>query len=181
MKHTCKNGCEVTIFEPNTEHEAIFEMLVRLSDESDYLPFSSEDFGIGSEQLKNYIDYLNRAENSIFLAAAVKTSDSEHAIVGFAYLEGGRRIRTHHCANLGIGILQAYHRLGIGSALMTELIRYALESESIAKIELQTGKENHAAIALYKKHDFYVEGVSKRALYINDRFYDYVHMGRLID
>lgn len=176
MRHCCKNNIEIEISKPTSGFYGILKMIEQLSDESDNLPFTSEDLGVRSEGLMNYIEQLNTADNSIFL-----TAFHEWHPVGFAYLEGGKRQRTHHCANLGIGVLQKYSNLGIGKLLIDELLAYARGSESIAKIELQVRKDNQAAIRLYKKSGFEVEGISKRALFINDRFYDYIHMGQIID
>ncbi len=176
MIYQCKNEMEVEICTPMSGYYQILKMIEQLSDESENLPFTSEDFGIKSEQLKAYIERLNDSENSTFLVARLNQQP-----IGFGYLEGGKRQRTHHCANLGIGVLKEYSNLGIGKAIMSELIRYATESESIAKIELQVRKDNANAIKLYKDTGFEVEGISRRSLFVNGEFYDYINMGKIID
>lgn len=172
----CNNGKKIEIARPSGAYEQILGMIVRLSDESDNLPFTSEDFGITAGHLQSYIESLNERDNSIFLVAR-----DEGSVVGFAYLEGGRRARTHHCANLGIGILKTYQGIGIGQALVEQLITYAQGTESIAKIDLQVRKDNVRAVNLYKKFGFAVEGVNRRALFIENSFYDYIMMGKIID
>lgn len=175
MIYSCKN-ISVDIAMPQFAFDEILRMIEKLSDESDNLPFNSEDIGIDVVDLRKFIERLNLADNSIFLVAM-----HESEPVGFGYLEGGRRARTHHCTNLGIGVLLEYSGCGIGKAIMTALIDYARGTESIAKIELQVRKENQRAIKLYKSCGFEVEGISKRSLFIDGEFYDYVHMGMLID
>ena len=44
MKYILKNGKEITIRRPGDEHEEIFSLIRKLSDESDNFPFTSEDF-----------------------------------------------------------------------------------------------------------------------------------------
>ncbi len=101
--------------------------------------------------------------------------------MGFGYLEGGKRERTYHSTNLGLGVLEDFSNQGIGSKILKSMLQYAQESESIAKIDLQVRRDNAAAIKLYKKYGFEAEGVNKRALFIEGRFYDYINMGMLID
>ncbi|MDO4711901.1 MAG: GNAT family protein [Peptostreptococcaceae bacterium] len=174
--HQCKNSIRIEISTPTSGFYGILKMIEKLSDESDDLPFTSEDIGVRAEHLKHYIERLNAMDNSIFLIA--KHGDSP---IGFGYLEGGKRQRTHHCANLGLGVLHEYSNIGIGQAVVEQLLSYARSSDSIAKIDLQVLKDNQKAIRLYKKSGFEVEGISRRALFIKDRFYDYIHMGQIID
>lgn len=171
-----ENKINLEICKPDLEKDRIVELIKRLSDESDNLPFTSEDFAIGEENFNSYIKMLNESDNSIFFVAKVSGE-----LVGFGYLEGGRRARTFHCTNLGMGVLKEYNNLGIGTKILTSLVEYASGTECIAKIDLQVKKENKSAINIYKKSGFEVEGVSRRALFIDGEFYDYLNMGKLID
>lgn len=176
MEHILKNGNSVIIRKPNKEFKEISSLIVCLSDESDNFPFSSEDFNISPENIGKYIEYLNTRPNSIFYLAQI-----EDEIVGIAYLEGGKRDRTFHCTNLGIGVLKKYNNIGIGSVLTKSLIEYAHQGEYIAKIDLQVRSDNKSAVLVYKKCGFTVEGKSSRALFIDGEFYDYINMGMIID
>lgn len=176
MTYKCKNNIKVEIRTPKSRYYQILKMIEKLSDESDNLPFTSEDFGVKSENLKTYIEQMNNEPHSIFL---VVEHDGEP--IGFGYLEGGRRERTYHCVNLGMGVLEAYSNQGIGRAILIELIRYAMESDCIAKIDLQVRKDNRRAINIYKGSGFEVEGINRRALFINGEFYDYLNMGKIIE
>lgn len=176
MKYILKNGKEISIRRPADEHEEIFSLIKILSDESDNFPFTSEDFGLDSRNIGAFADYLNSRENSVFYIA-----EADSRIVGLGYLEGGKRARTAHCVNLGIGVLDEFSNKGIGTAILKELIRFASEGEYIAKIDLQVKSDNTKAIALYKKCGFVPEGKTSRALFIDGEFYDYLNMGLIID
>lgn len=176
MEHILKNGNSVIIRKPDKEFKEISSLIACLSDESDNFPFSSDDFNISPEHIGKYIEYLNSRPNSIFYLAQI-----EDEIVGIAYLEGGKRERTFHCTNLGIGVLQKYNNMGIGSILTESLIDYAYQGEHIAKVDLQVRSDNKSAIAVYKKCGFTFEGKSSRALFIDGEFYDYINMGKIID
>lgn len=176
MKYILKNGKEISIRRPVDENEEIFSLIKILSDESDNFPFTSEDFGLDSRNIGAFADYLNSRENSVFYIA-----EADSRIVGLGYLEGGKRARTAHCVNLGIGVLDEFSNKGIGTAILKELIRFASEGEYIAKIDLQVKSDNIKAIALYKKCGFVPEGKTSRALFIDGEFYDYLNMGLIID
>lgn len=176
MKYILKNGKEISIRRPVDENEEIFSLIKILSDESDNFPFTSEDFGLDSRNIGAFADYLNSRENSVFYIA-----EADSRIVGLGYLEGGKRARTAHCVNLGIGVLDEFSNKGIGNAILKELIRFASEGEYIAKIDLQVKSDNTKAIALYKKCGFVPEGKTSRALFIDGEFYDYLNMGLIID
>lgn len=166
----------ISIGKPQSGFYKILKLVEQVADESGELPFTSADIGIGAESLKNYIKALNDSPNSIYLVAYKGENP-----VGFGYLEGGKRERTYHSTNLGLGVLEDFSNQGIGSKILKSMIQYAQESESIAKIDLQVRRDNAAAIKLYKKYGFEAEGVNKRALFIEGRFYDYINMGMLID
>ena len=42
-------------------------------------------------------------------------------------------------------------------------------------------EDNHAAVALYKKAGFEIEGRIKRAMKVDGIYYDFLYMGKLID
>lgn len=167
---------ELNIYKPSNRFDEIAEVLKDIADESSQFSFTSDDLDISNDFVKSFSSALNNIENSIFVIG-----EYEGKIVGFAYLEGGKRQRTFHCANLGIGILKNYRGKKFGDSLLKFLIDYAKSTDYIAKINLQVIKENSSAIKLYKNNGFIVEGISKRELFFEDKFYDYVNMGLLID
>ena len=167
---------DVSIKKPLAGYDEILLLMGKIADETNALPFTSKDMGININSMKKYIQALNKEPNAVYLAAYQGAKP-----VGFGYLEGGKRARTYHAATLGIGVLEAFSDRGIGSRLLAEIISVAYASENIAKIDLQVRKDNLKAIRLYKKFGFEVEGMSKRALFINGEFFDYINMGKIID
>ena len=170
------NNTQIHIEKATSNYYKILKLIEAIADESNSLPFTSSDMYIKAEGLKNYIELLNAMDNSIYLLAL----DGEKP-VAFGYLEGGRRERTHHICNLGLGVLEAYQNQGIGRAIIGQLLAYAENSESIAKIDLQVRRDKLGAIKLYKELGFEVEGINKKALFVDGQFYDYINMGKTID
>ena len=154
----------------------ILSILKKIADESNEFTFTSEDLGMDKNMFGEYIEKFFLYENSIFLIARYKDE-----LAGFAYLEGGKRARTFHSASLGIGILKKFRGIGIGKLLIKELLDFATNSRYIAKIDLQVKLDNKVAINLYKSFGFNIEGINKRAIYINGRFIDYANMGLIVD
>ncbi len=150
-------------------------LIEKLSDESNFYPFTSSDYNVSDESQRLFIQRLNNEKNSYICGAYFKDD-----IVGVVYLYGGNRIRNYHSTTLGIGVLKSHTNLGIGKKLMQEAIDYAYNSDVIGKINVQVIKENIRAISFYKKNGFEVEGVEKRSLFIDGIFYDAINMGLII-
>lgn len=176
MDYILKNNEILTILEPLEKANEILKLMKVLSIESDNFPFTSEDVALDANQINNFINYLSKMENSIFVVGIIQGK-----IIALGYLEGGRRSRTFHSCNLGIGVLQNYQELGIGNEIMNYLLKFASEGEYIAKINLQVRVDNKKAIAMYKKHGFILEGKESRAMFIDGNFYDYLNMGYLVN
>jgi len=176
MRYILGDGHNLEIRKPIGEDEAVFRLIETLSDESNNFPFSSDDFGLTALNIGEYISYLNSRENSVFYIAKL-----DNEIVGLGYIEGGKRTRTSHCSNLGLGVLARYNSLGIGSMITKSLVEYARNGEVVAKIDLQVRTDNRRAINVYKKCGFLLEGKSTRALFIDGEFYDYINMGLIVD
>jgi putative acetyltransferase len=64
---------------------------------------------------------------------------------------------TRHVASLGMAVDPDWRGRGVGSALMTEVIRWAREM-GVEKLALSVYPHNEAALALYRKFGFKEEG-----------------------
>ncbi len=84
-----------------------------------------------------------------------------------------------HAASLGMGVLKEYRGRGIGDALLTAVTEAAL-AFGFTRLELEVFSNNSAAIGLYEKHGFEVEGLKRRARFIDGEYYDIQVMARLV-
>jgi L-phenylalanine/L-methionine N-acetyltransferase len=96
------------------------------------------------------------------------------ALIGF-----GRHVRRRHAASLGITVHDAWHRRGIGAALMREALALADDWLQYNRIELTVFADNAAAIALYQRFGFEIEGTHKGFAFRNGVFVDALAMARL--
>lgn len=85
-----------------------------------------------------------------------------------------------HSGELGMGVLCSYRGQGIGHALILSTIRRAKEI-GLKRIELRVRQGNKAAMALYQKVGFEVEGVKKRGARLSGVYEDIYCMGLLLE
>ena len=100
--------------------------------------------------------------------------------VGMAYLVGGKFEKSKHVGFLGISILRGFRRIGIGTAMMNYIIEWAEKQEELEKVSLTVFSTNKAAINLYRKFGFKVEGISKKQYKIEGRYIDEITMGKFL-
>jgi putative acetyltransferase len=101
-------------------------------------------------------------------------------VVGSAGLHpAGSSLRRRHVMMLGVSIAREAQGRGVGKALMAALCDYADRWAGVLRIELCVYTGNEAAIALYRRFGFQIEG-THRAYALRDGRYADVHaMARL--
>jgi L-phenylalanine/L-methionine N-acetyltransferase len=83
-------------------------------------------------------------------------------VVGNAGLHPiGAHLRRRHVMHLGIAVAPAAQRQGVGTALMAALCDYADRWAGVLRLELNVYTDNTAAIALYRKFGFEIEGTHR--------------------
>ena len=176
-KIVLKNGKEIIIRKANiNDVEKMVQYKTFISLESDFLTFGENEIEINTEKEQQGIESINNKNNSIMTVALL---DGE--IVGSIVFRGGERIRVKHVGEMGVTIRKPYWGLGIGSFLLKSLIEWTKETGIIKKINLRVRADNENAIKLYEKFDFKKEGILTRDIYINEKFYNSISMGLLIN
>jgi L-phenylalanine/L-methionine N-acetyltransferase len=101
-------------------------------------------------------------------------------VVGTAGLHPvGNQLRRRHALMLGISVMPQAQRRGVGSALMAAMCDYADRWAGALRIELTVYADNHAAIALYRKFGFEVEGTHRAYALRDGAYVDALAMARL--
>ena len=90
-----------------------------------------------------------------------------------------QRVRRRHVATFGIGVDPRYHGKGVGSRLMQAMIDLCDNWAAIERIELTVFTDNPAAMALYRKFGFEIEGTSRAYAMRDGVLVDAYHMARL--
>lgn len=100
-------------------------------------------------------------------------------IVGSAGLfPPGTVLRRRHVMSLGISVATEAQRQGVGTALMAALCDYADRWLGTLRIELTVFADNSAALRLYRKFGFQIEGTLKGYAMRDGLFVDAIAMAR---
>ena len=101
-------------------------------------------------------------------------------LVGQLGLEALQSLRRRHVATLGMGVKAAAQRTGVGSALVVAAIETCEQWMNISRIELYVYTQNKAAVGLYLKHGFVVEGTCRNYAFRDGVYVDANVMARVV-
>lgn len=99
-------------------------------------------------------------------------------LVGNAGLHLNRGRRAHSCA-IGMAVRDEFQGRGVGTALMQALIDLADNWYNLLRLDLQVYTDNEAAIRLYQRFGFVIEGTLRSYAYRAGEFADAYYMARL--
>ena len=100
-------------------------------------------------------------------------------IVGDLALQVEASPRRSHVATFGISVAAHAQGRGVGSALMSEMINLCDNWMRIERIELTVFADNPAALALYRKFGFEIEGTGRKFALRNGEYVDAYYMARM--
>lgn len=140
------------------------------------MPLAPEEFTYTEAQERAFLAHMVESDNSLFLLA-LATGE----IVGQVELRGSQRRATRHVAILAISVRQDWRQRGVGTALMRHALDWARHSGTLARIELFVFARNIAAIRLYEKFGFQVEGRRRRAILCGGTYIDDLIMALLLE
>jgi putative acetyltransferase len=130
--------------------------------------------GVASERVSDTEAFIRAlSPNDHLLVAEVNG-----IVVGCAGLQVSPKPRTRHTAGFGIMIHAGHQRQGIGKALMEAVLDIADNWLKLKRVDLCVFVENEAAVALYRKMGFVVEGTKKYAAVRNGLYSDEYLMAR---
>ncbi|MDD7793167.1 GNAT family N-acetyltransferase [Clostridium sp. 'White wine YQ'] len=163
-----KNGEELVLREPNVEDaEAMIKYLNTVGGESDNLLFGKDEFRLTVEQEREYLKNVSNDVNTLMVLGII-----DDTIISVSHLSASNRKRIAHNSEMSISVKKEYWGMGIGSAVMTELINFAKTHENIKTISLGVKASNKTAIKLYEKFGFERVGMHKNFFNINGEFDD---------
>jgi putative acetyltransferase len=102
-------------------------------------------------------------------------------VVGHTNLHRGRSPRAQHVAGCGIAVHPDHWNQGVGSALMTAVVDLADNWLDLKRIELEVYTDNAAAIHLYEKFGFVLEGTKRKYAFREGEYVDAHVMARVRD
>lgn len=157
-----------------SDSKGFLELCKTLDRETSFMMLEPDERQITIEQQNERINKMIRDGRSIILVCEINGK-----LVGYlsAHREKYRRVR--HSAYLVVGVLEDFSGKGVGTRLFNALDQWA-QSNGIHRLELTVMIHNAAAVALYKKMGFQIEGIKKHSLIVDGKYIDEYYMARLI-
>lgn len=98
---------------------------------------------------------------------------------GYAVIQGFKSSRTKHVASIRLAIKNEFQRLGLGISLLQSAEKWCAD-HGITRVELTVMKHNEAALALFKKSNYQIDGVRQNAIQLDNLFYDEYYMSKIL-
>ena len=107
-------------------------------------------------------------------------AEADGEVVGNAGLHSASKSpRRRHAGSLGMSVRDDWQGKGVGTALMAAIVDLADNWMGYRRLELTVYTDNEAAIALYRKFGFEVEGTLREYALRNGLYVDAYTMARL--
>ena len=154
----------------------IISLMKKLSVQTQYMLREFDEINENAIEQEKRFESMLGDPKLLYLVAA-----DEEAVVGLLIASSSKLTRISHVGDLIVGVDKAYWGTGIGSKLMTELLKWA-ESTELKRLSLEVVEENTRAIKLYEKYGFKVEGKKIADHFIgNDIYLNTLIMGKILD
>lgn len=167
-----KNNAEVTIrMAVPADAEKLLNTMRTYVADSPFIPKLESEIQLSVSQEMDWITKYVNQENSLLLVAEHKGQ-----IVGNIDLSGNTRKIMQHTAMVGMGMLQQWQKIGLGTALLAESIAWAKQNTTLEFLILQVYTKNIGGLKLYKKMGFVERGVIPQFFKHDDVYFDVLTM-----
>ena len=117
------------------------------------------------DALRRHLPYYVAVENNTIVGVAAVLFPAIEALA--------------HSGTVVMGVLSGYRRQGIGTSLLRAAVSHAFAEPAHRRIQLEVFSDNEAAVRLYSKLGFQVEGRARQAVFLGGKFKDVLHMAML--
>ncbi len=152
--------------------ERFLYMLKQLDNETKDMMYEPGERKTSAAEMKSAIESLY-SSNSLMLVA-----EENDDLIGFLTAERGFANKIKHSAYVVIGLLKSYRGKKTGTKLFEELTDWTLKN-GITRLELTVMTHNEAAIGLYKKMGFKIEGLKEKSLIVDGKYVDEYYMAKI--
>lgn len=159
-----KDGREAILRAPNPERdaEAMIQYLKTTAGETNFLLREVEECEIPVERERAFLQASVDSETAMMIVCEV-----EGELAGNCCLSLNTMRRTRHRGEVAIALKSRYWGLGIGTAMLQELIEQAKKA-GLSQLELEYVEGNERARGLYEKMGFRVTGEKPDAIRLKD-------------
>lgn len=176
MKHTLKNGIQITIKEASVKDaQILLDYMNQINKETKNLTREPDEFTMTLEQEEQFLKRVEESHNNAMFLAFL-----DGRVIATAGIHGSPLSRLKHKVSFGISVFKQYHNIGVGTALMDTVIKKAKELK-LHKIELEVRNDNPNAIHLYEKLGFFTEGIREDGFYVDGKYIGLRQMGLILE
>jgi len=143
-----------------------FLKLLREVDDSNNMLFNPGERNTTVEKQRNIIKAFKNNPRSAFFIA-----EKNGELIGYIGIIAEDLQRTQHIGRIVIGVSEQSRGLGIGTKLFQEVFEW-IQGKYFTRLELTVLVTNTAAINLYEKMGFIIEGKRIDSLNIDGQFVD---------
>lgn len=168
---------EITFCEADsTDAQAFIDFMNTVALETDFLVMDETGFAFSQEHIQAIFEAGIENPRELHLLAKV-----EDQVIGAVTVKSSSQFRISHIGNLFIAVRKEYWGHGIGSILLQEVMDWAEEMGLLYRLELTVQVRNQAAVHLYQKFGFEIEGTQSRGARTDEgEWLDLYYMGKLI-
>ena len=167
-----KNGKIVLIRQATIlDAENLLNCIKQYVPQSDYIPKYEHEIKLTMKQEEDWISSFITNDNSLLLVA-----EFDNLIIGNIDLTGSRREIMAHTAVIGMGMLEEWQNIGLGTMLLSSIIDWAKQNPILELIWLQVYTANVLGMNLYNKMGFQENGVLKNFFKQDGSYFDNLTM-----
>jgi len=126
-----------------------------------------------SEHLSKEINELNNSKESILLTICKHEDNIAIGQTAFVRIDYISRAAVYYIAIYN----PQYWSKGYGKETTRLMVKYAFDTLNLNRIQLHVSCTNKYAIESYKKAGFKQEGILREAMYLNNKYVDFMLMG----
>ena len=153
---------------------AYWQLRQQIDHETEFLRFEPDDWLVTTQHVRGRIELMLATDNQMIFVA-----ENEEQLIGFLWAGGGLYRHNHHKVHIILGVRQAHTGQGIGTLLLTACEGWA-RTHHLQRLELSVMTHNFAALALYKKMGFQIEGTAPYALCLDGKYIDLQYMSKVL-
>lgn len=153
---------------------AFLDLCRQLDRETTFMMLEPDERTTTLEEQRAELERVVAAENQTLIVAEIG-----ERLVGYVGAYGSLYRRERATAYIVAGVLQAQTGRGIGRRLFEELERWA-RAHAVHRLELTVQTRNVAAVRLYTKLGFQIEGTRRQPLRVDEDYIDEHYMAKLL-
>ncbi|MGY3765783.1 GNAT family N-acetyltransferase [Vagococcus vulneris] len=169
---------DITLREATAEDAAnLLRLVTELNQETPYILVNNQALQLTAGEMAEEIEFLHHLPKQLILVAA-----THNRLIGVATVSTSSDNSINHIGEIGISIKKDFWGLGLGTALLTEVLDWAAQTYDLKRLEIKVQERNTRAIKLYQKLGFQTEGIIRLGVKSADnQLENVVLMSRLIN